>query len=189
MRKFVLAASIALLTACSAPQQEQLNLTLQPQLSMNTITQGKAFSLTSKDVRAAQYVALVDSGRSNIEPLHAKQNVRIALENALLEQFESQGFKNTVNSENNVELEIQEALVSVKHSVLENQMDANLVLEVTAETPKGKLVKTYTGTASRNGMMSASNEEIQSVLNDVMNLVLEEIANDNELQNYMKERF
>ncbi|SDH68901.1 uncharacterized lipoprotein [Vibrio xiamenensis] len=189
MKKFVLAASIALLTACSAPQQEQLSLKLQPQLSMNTIAQGKTFTLTSKDVRAAQYVALVDSGRSNIEPIHSKQNVRIALENALLEQFESQGFKNTVNSENNIQVEVQEALVSVKHSVMENQMDANLVLEVTAETPKGKLVKTYNGSAKRSGMLSASNDDIQAVLNDVMNLVLKEIASDSELQNYMKDRF
>ncbi len=189
MRKFVLAASIALLTACSAPQQEQLNLMLQPQLSMNTITQGKAFTLTSKDARTAQYVALIDSGHSNIEPIHAKQNVRIALENALLEQFESQGFKNTVNSENNIVVEVQKALVSVKHSVMENQMDASLILEVTAETPKGKLVKTYNGSAKRSGMLSASNDDIQNVLNDVMNLVLKEVANDAELQKYMKERF
>ncbi|GLT17205.1 lipoprotein [Vibrio zhanjiangensis] len=189
MRKLLLAASMALLTACTSPQQEQLNFTPQPVISDNNLVQDASFTLTSKDVRSAQYVALIDSGRSNIEPIHSKQNVRISIENALLEQFQSQGFRSTVNSENSVRVEIQEALVSVKHSVMENEMDGKVVLEITAETPKGKLVKTYTGTAKRNGAFSASDDEIGTVLNDVTNLVLKEVANDRELKNYMQERF
>lgn len=189
MRKLVLAASMALLTACSAPQQEQLNFAPMTELSNSNIVNGSTFSLTSKDVRSAQYVALVDSGRSNIEPIHAKQNVRITLENALVEQFQSQGFRSSVSSDNTVELEVQEVLVSVKHSVMENEMNAKIVIELTAETPKGKLVKLYTATANRNGALSASNEEIELVLNDVANLALREVANDRELQSYMQERF
>ncbi|EGR4370331.1 hypothetical protein DDM82_16320 [Vibrio cholerae] len=189
MKKLVLAASIALLTACSAPQQSQINVNPQAALSQNAIVNNSSFSLVSKDVRSAQYVALVDSGRNNIEPIHPSQNVRITLENALAEQFGSQGFRLSVNSENTITLEIQELLVSVKHSIMENQMDGSVVLEITAETPRGKLVKSYTGTAKRTGVLSASNDEIETVLNDVINTVLKEIANDAELQNYMQERF
>ncbi|MBW3698014.1 hypothetical protein EK599_20230 [Vibrio sp. T187] len=189
MKKLVLAASIALLTACSAPQQAQLNIVPKATMSSNDIVKDATFTLASKDVRAAQYVALVDSGRSNIEPIHAKQNMRIALENVFAQQLESQGFRVSVNSENSVILEIQEALVTVKHSIMENQMDGKVTLEVTAETPEGKLVKTFNGVAQRTGTLSASDEEIEKVLNDVINLVLAEIANDKELQNYMKERF
>ncbi|EMN6086990.1 hypothetical protein WB374_000215 [Vibrio cholerae] len=189
MKKLVLAASIALLTACSAPQQSQINVNPQAALSQNAIVNNNSFSLVSKDVRSAQYVALVDSGRNNIEPIHPRQNVRITLENALAEQFGSQGFRLSVNSENTITLEIQELLVSVKHSIMENQMDGSVVLEITAETPRGKLVKSYTGTAKRTGVLSASNDEIETVLNDVINTVLKEIANDAELQNYMQERF
>ncbi len=189
MKKLVLAASIALLTACSAPQQSQINVNPQAALSQNAIVNNSSFSLVSKDVRSAQYVALVDSGRNNIEPIHPRQNVRITLENALAEQFGSQGFRLSVNSENTITLEIQELVVSVKHSIMENQMDGSVVLEITAETPRGKLVKSYTGTAKRTGVLSASNDEIETVLNDVINTVLKEIANDAELQNYMQERF
>ncbi|WP_336937025.1 YajG family lipoprotein [Vibrio cholerae] len=189
MKKLVLAASIALLTACSAPQQSQINVNPQAALSQNAIVNNSSFSLVSKDVRSAQYVALVDSGRNNIEPIHPRQNVRITLENALAKQFGSQGFRLSVNSENTITLEIQELLVSVKHSIMENQMDGSVVLEITAETPRGKLVKSYTGTAKRTGVLSASNDEIETVLNDVINTVLKEIANDAELQNYMQERF
>jgi len=72
---------------------------------------------------------------------------------------------------------------------MENQMDGKVTLEVTAETPEGKLVKTFNGTATRTGALSASNDDIAMVLNDVIDLVLKEIANDQELQTYMKERF
>lgn len=189
MRKLVIAASIALLAACSTPQQEQLNLSPQATLSTNPLVQGKTYSLTSKDLRAAQYVALLDSGRSNILPLHAKQNMRILLESLLEQQFSSQGYKVDLNSNNLINLEVREALVNVRHSVMQNEMDAKVVLVVTAETPRGKLEKTYNGTAQRTGSLSASDEEIEMVLNDVLNLVMAEIANDQELQSYMKERF
>jgi uncharacterized lipoprotein len=72
---------------------------------------------------------------------------------------------------------------------MENEMDGKVVIEITAENPQGKLVKTYTGTAKRTGALSASNEDIEVVLSDVVNLVLQEVANDRELQNYMQERF
>ncbi|MFV0450276.1 MAG: YajG family lipoprotein [Vibrio sp.] len=189
MKKLVLAASIALLAACSAPQQQQVSFTPTAVLSNNDIVTNSKFTLVSKDVRSAQYVALVDSGRNNIEPVHARQNVRIALENALSSQFDSQGFTITVNSENTLTLEIQEALVTVTHTIMENEMNGKVLLQLTAETPKGKLVKSYTGTAKRTGALSASNEDIEQVLNDVVNLVLKEISSDTELQNYMKERF
>ncbi|GAA5647264.1 MULTISPECIES: YajG family lipoprotein [Vibrio] len=189
MRKLVLAASMALLTACAAPQQEQINFLPKATLSNSDLVKGATYNLSSKDVRSAQYVALVDSGRSHIEPIHSKQNVRIAVETALADQLASQGFRTSVNSENVIEIEIQEALVNVKHSVMSNDMDAKVVLEVTAETPQGKLVKTYTGTAQRSGTLSASNQEIETVLNDTVNLVLKEISNDRELKQYMQERF
>ncbi|EFP98234.1 YajG family lipoprotein [Vibrio caribbeanicus] len=189
MRKLILATSVALLTACSAPQQEQINIMPKAALSNSDIVQGSTFSLTSKDMRSAQYIALVDSGRSNIEPIHAKQNLRISIENALLEQFQSQGFRSTLNSQNSIFVEVQQALVTVKHSIMENEMDGKVVLQVTAETPRGKLVKTYTGTANRTGMLSASKDEIELVANDVVNLVLKDISEDRELQDYMRERF
>ncbi|SHE86099.1 YajG family lipoprotein [Vibrio gazogenes] len=189
MKKLVIAATVALLAACSGPQQQQINFAPQPALSQSDIVKGKTFTLMSKDVRTSQYVALVDSGRAHIEPVHARQNVRIAIENALSQQFSSQGFTTSVNSENSVTVEIQEALVSVKHSIMESKMNASVVLEITAETPTGKLVKTYHGTAEKTSTFSASNDDIEMVFNDVVNNVLKKIAQDDELKNYMREHF
>ncbi|GAL11337.1 hypothetical lipoprotein YajG precursor [Vibrio astriarenae] len=189
MKKLILAASVALLTACAAPQQEQIDFMPKSVLSNSDIVSGKSYTLTSRDSRSAQYVALLDSGRSNIEPIHARQNLRITLENAIADQFASQGFRNSVSSDNAIELDIQEALVNVTQTMMSNEMNAHVTLVLTIETPTGKMVKTYTGTAQKTGSFSAKKEDVQTVLNDVTDLVLVEISKDKELQNYMKDRF
>ncbi|WED26035.1 YajG family lipoprotein [Vibrio sp. DW001] len=190
MKKLLIAASILLLAACSSsPKEPQVNFIPQTTTSQNKTVDNLMFSLDSKDVRSAQYVALIDSGRNNIQPVHAKQNIRITLESALQDQLQSQGFRTSVNSENSVTLEIQQLLVNVQHSIMSNEMDAKITLQITAETPAGKLVKIFNGSASKTGTFSASDSQIEQIVNDVTSLVLAEIANDAELNNYMKERF
>ena len=129
------------------------------------------------------------SGRKSTQPIHARQNLRVAIETALYEQLISQGFQMVVNSNNTLTLEVQQVLVNVANTLMENEMDAVVTLQLTAETPQGKFVKTYNGTGKKTGTMAASDEEIATVLNDVINLTLAEIANDQELSDYMKERF
>jgi len=190
MKKLLVTASIIVLAACSStPDEPQINFIPKTTTSQNKVVNNLLFSLESKDVRAAQYVALVDSGRNNIQPVHAKQNVRITLESALLEQLQSKGFNTSVNSDNSITLEIQQLLVNVKHSIMSNEMDAKIILQITAETPAGKLVKTFNGSATKEGIFSASDSQIETIINDVTSLVLSEIAKDTELNNYMKERF
>ncbi|WP_375753037.1 YajG family lipoprotein [Vibrio sp. HN007] len=190
MKKMFIAASLAFLAACSStPEEPQINFAPKTTTSQNKMVDNLSFTLDSKDVRSAQYVALVDSGRNNIQPIHAQQNIRITLETALQEQLRSQGYHISVNSKNTIELEIVELLANVSHSIMQNEMEAKVTIKITAETPEGKLVKTFNGTASKTGTFSASDAQIEMVINDVTSLVLAEIANDSELNNYMKERF
>ncbi|MGL6315842.1 YajG family lipoprotein [Vibrio sp. WXL103] len=189
MKKLILAASVALLTACATPQQEQIDFMPNSVLSNSDIVSGKSYNLTSRDSRSAQYVALLDNGRSNIEPIHARQNLRVTIEKVMAEQFASQGFRNAVQSDNVIDIDIQEALVNVTQSTMSHEMVAHVSLALTLETPTGKMVKTYTGSAQKKNSFGASRQDIQDVLNDVTDNVLIEISKDQELQNYMKERF
>ncbi|GAM78405.1 hypothetical lipoprotein yajG precursor [Vibrio ishigakensis] len=101
----------------------------------------------------------------------------------------TQGFEINGDSSNQIQLEVQEALVRVTSSTFSNQMQAKVTLTVTAETPSGKFVKTYSGSAKAENSMGASNEQIEHVINHVSKLVLNEIANDVELIDYMEENF
>ncbi|GAD90836.1 hypothetical protein VHA01S_057_00220 [Vibrio halioticoli NBRC 102217] len=185
----IIAFSALILSGCASPTDQQLNFNPQADSSQVTINEQKTLSLTTTDVRTAQYLALVKKDDDKAMPIHAKQNARIALNNAMQSILQSQGFVIANNSDNSIEVELQEALVRVKSSTFSNKMDAKVTLKVTAETPTGKFVKTYSGSAKGDNSMGASNEQIEHMLNHVSKLVLNDIANDVELINYMQEKF
>lgn len=72
---------------------------------------------------------------------------------------------------------------------MSNEIKTQVKLQITAETPKGKFVKTYNGVSEKTGSMSADNQDIEQVLNDLLNAVLDKIAVDEELQTYIKGNF
>ncbi|MEZ9710667.1 YajG family lipoprotein [Vibrio breoganii] len=185
----IVAFSALILSGCANPTDQQLNFAPAADSNQITLNEQKSLALSTTDVRTAQYLALVKKGADKALPIHAKKNARIAFNNAMKSLLESQGFVISLSSENNVELEVQEALVRVNSSTFSNDMDAKVTLKVTVETPSGKFVKTYTGSAKATNSMGASNEQIELILNHVSKLVLNEIANDVELIDYMEEKF
>ncbi|WP_261816813.1 YajG family lipoprotein [Vibrio gallicus] len=190
MRHLLIAACTMLaLSGCASPTSEQLNFTPTTDNSQIALHQAKSVTLTTKDIRTAQYLALVKKNEDKALPIHAKQNVRVALNNALQGALQKQGFNIVPNSDNHIQLEVQEALVRVSSSTFSNQMQAKVTLTVTAETKAGKFVKTYTGSAKGENSMGASNEQIEHIINHVSKLVLNEITNDVELIDYMEETF
>ncbi|MDD9197323.1 YajG family lipoprotein [Aliivibrio sp. S3MY1] len=189
MKKAIIALSALFLAACSTPSEPQLDIQLVASSNAHQIVNGTKLTLDSSDLRTAQYVAVIDNGRQNVQPIHAKQNLRVTLEDALSAQLEEQGFIITVDSDNTLRLDIIEALVSVQHSLMSNEMKTQVKLQITAETPQGKFVKTYNGVSEKTGSMSADNQAIEGVLNDLLNAVLDKIAVDEELQTYIKGNF
>lgn len=190
MRKLLIAATAALaLGGCASPTSDQLNFSPAADSNNITLNQPKSVAITTKDIRTAQYLALVKKNEDKALPIHAKENVRIAFGNALQQVLETQGFAIKNDSSNQLKLEVQEALVRVTSSTFSNQMQAKVTLTVTAETPSGKFVKTYSGSAKAENSMGASNEQIEHVINHVSKIVLNEIANDVELVDYMEENF
>ncbi|MDD9157089.1 YajG family lipoprotein [Aliivibrio sp. S4TY2] len=189
MKKAIIAISALFLAACSAPSEPQLDIKPVASSNAHQIVENVKLTLDSSDLRTAQYVAVIDNGRQNVQPIHAKQNLRVTLEDALSTQLKNQGFIVTVDSDNTLRLDIIEALVSVQHSLLSNEMKTQVKLQITAETPRGKFVKTYNGVSEKAGSMSADNQDIEQVLNDLLNAVLDKIAVDEELQTYIKGNF
>ncbi|GAM65046.1 hypothetical lipoprotein yajG precursor [Vibrio ishigakensis] len=190
MRKLLIAAAATLaLGGCASPTSDQLHFTPAADNHNITLNETKSVALTTKDIRTAQYLPWSKKNEDKALPIHAKENVRIAFGNALQEVLTTQGFEINGDSSNQIQLEVQEALVRVTSSTFSNQMQAKVTLTVTAETPSGKFVKTYSGSAKAENSMGASNEQIEHVINHVSKLVLNEIANDVELIDYMEENF
>ncbi|OCH15829.1 MULTISPECIES: YajG family lipoprotein [unclassified Aliivibrio] len=189
MKKAIIALSALFLAACSAPSDPQLDIRPVASTNAHQIVDGIKLTLDSSDLRTAQYVAVIDNGRQNVQPIHAKQNLRVTLEDALATQLKTQGFVITVDSDNTLRLDVIEALASVQHSLMSNEIKTQVKLQITAETPKGKFVKTYSGVSDKTGSMSVDNQDVETVLNDLLNAVLDKIAVDEELQTYIKGNF
>ncbi|ELR65199.1 Putative lipoprotein YajG precursor [Photobacterium marinum] len=187
MKKLLIAASVLALTACSAPSEPQLTINPQPVISAQPTAKGQALSIESRDLRTAQFIAVVDSGRQNVQPLHATQNLRVTLEEALSRQLRSQGYTLTESSQGTLRLDILEAIVNVKHSVMSHEMTTKLQLQLVVESPKGKFVKRYSGKSARNGAMSASVEDMEEAMNNLISAVLKDIYADPDLNTYMQE--
>lgn len=179
-----------ILSACSAPQAPQLNIAPKPaQVSASPDNSGKAIDLTSRDLRTAQYVAVVDNGRRSVDPIHATANLRVALEDALRQQLNAQGFKVSSGTEGKLRMDLLEALVKVKHNVFNHEMDSQVQIQLVAETDKGKFVKRYRGQSKIEDAGSASNADMELALNTLLEAVLKDIANDKQLTTYMDQNF
>ncbi|MFV0576157.1 MAG: YajG family lipoprotein [Vibrio sp.] len=191
MKKLVLLFTTLVLSACASVSQGDLvNLAPTSTLSPSKVAEGKTFTLTSQDVRNAQYVAVIKTdGEEQAEPLHARQNVRKAYESAIYQQFFSQGFNMTNSSNNIVNVQVVDALATINQEPVKYTIDAKVTLKVTAETPTGKFVRTYTASGNNQGTFVADTTDVDAVINRVSSRVLNTIAQDQELLNYMKGNF
>lgn len=190
MKKLLLVSGLVLgLSACSTPREPQLTIAPQPAVAAVATGQGKAVTVDSRDLRTAQFVAVVDNGRKNVQPIQATSNVRIALEEALTRQLNSQGYKIVADSKGKLRMDLLDALVKVEHSVFSHSMDTNVQIQLVAETTDKKFVKRYTGKATSEGASSVSVEDMEIALNSLLEAVLQDIARDQQLTTFMNENF
>ncbi|WP_407332418.1 YajG family lipoprotein [Enterovibrio sp. 27052020O] len=190
MKKLLLVSGLVIgLSACSAPQEPQLTIAPQPSLSSVPIVQNKSVAVESRDLRTAQFVAVVDNGRKNVQPIQATSNVRVVLEDALTRQLNSQGYRVVADGKGKLRLDLLDALVKVEHSVFSHTMTTNVQIQLVAETDENKFVKRYTGKSTSEGATSASVEDMEIALNSLLEAVLQDIAQDKQLTTFMNENF
>ncbi|MEI8595003.1 YajG family lipoprotein [Photobacterium sp. SP02] len=187
MKPFIFAVSLLALTACTAPTDSQLSIQPSPSLAKQPDLEGQSLTLESRDLRTAQFVAVVDNGDQNVHPLHAKENLRLTLQDALSRQLSSQGVQIGHESQNTMRLDILEAIVNVKQSAFSHTLNSKLQLQLVLTTPNGKFIKRYAGKSSREGAMTASTESMEVAMTGLMDAVLRDIQSDTELNSYMEE--
>lgn len=190
MKKLFIAGILAMLTACATITPSDLIYFTPTSTTTSTqIGNGKSFTLSSEDERSSQYIAKITASDEPDISLKASQPVGRTYETALYQQFLSQGFNATKNSNNTVTVQVQKTFAKVTKEEVDYVIEADVRLQVTAESPSGKMVKTYNGLTTQNGSFDPSLIDIQDVINRAANRVLAEIANDEQLQKYMAEKF
>lgn len=190
MKKLLMMLVLASLTACATiTPSNVIYFTPTATPATEQIGNGKSFTLVSKDARSSDKIALITESDAPDISLNASQAVQKTYETALFQQFLSQGFHVTRDSNNTVSIVIQKTFAKVTKGEVDYTIDAEVGLQVIAQSPTGKLVKTYNGFVSQSGAFDPTLSDIQDVLNKAATRVLSEIADDQELQQYMAERF
>lgn len=188
MKKLIIAtAMIMALSACSAKTQTQLTIAPKPNIAPIPAVKNIPLVLGSRDLRTAQFVAVVDNGREEVLPVHATSNLRLSLEDALSRQLNSQGFQIVSGSSSKLRLDLLDALVKVKHSMFSHTMTTSVQIQLVAQNNGDSFVKRYTGFATQEGSMSASPEDMEKELNSLLEAVLQDMANDKQLIKFMSE--
>ncbi|PSU91493.1 hypothetical protein C0W42_04920 [Photobacterium kishitanii] len=188
MKKYVLLASTLVLSACAATQPTPpITLTPTAVFTSQPWANHKALNLTSVDKAPNSYIAAIDSGTENVQVIQPQQPVSTTLRQVLAQQLSGQGFSITDSATSTMMVTVEKALVTVKQGLVKYNMHSELQLQLTVNTPDGQFIKRYSGRSSREDALKASDKDIATSMNKLMNSVLNEIASDSELNKYLTE--
>ena len=188
MKKYFILASTLVLSACATTQPAPpLTLTPTAVVTAQPWANGKALNLTSVDNAPNSYIAAIDSGTENVTVIQPQHPISVTLRQALVQQLTDQGFSITNHATSTMVITVEKALVMVKQGLLKYNMRSKLQLQLTVNTPDGQFIKHYTGRSSREDALTVSDKDIATSMNKLMNSVLNEIANDSELNKYLTE--
>lgn len=122
-----------------------------------------------------------------MQVIQPQQPVSTTLRQALAQQLSGQGFSITDSATSTMMVTVEKALVTVKQGLVKYNMHSELQLQLTVNTPDGQFIKRYSGRSSREDALKASDKDIATSMNKLMNSVLNEIASDSELNKYLTE--
>lgn len=187
MKKLLLTSALIMgLAGCSTPQEPLLAISPKPTLASVPTAKNKALKLESRDLRTAQFVAIINNGGSDVQPIHANTNLREVLKTAISDQLLSQGYNLLSQSNGTMRVDLVDALVTVDHSTFSHTISTNVEIQVEVNTEDKKFTKRYTGKSTMEGG-SSSEEEMELALNSLLEAVLRDMANDKQLNRFMRE--
>lgn len=189
MRKGLIYVVVIFLTGCIALTTERINVIPTPTIAPHKISTSGSYQIIGNDNTKVPYIAIINKDQDDARKIYARQNIRVIIERLLIEQFTSLGFTHITESPNSIIIDLQEFLAQIENSAMSHQIEATLIVSITAKTQNGQLVKTYTTNANRSGFLSASTKEVENILKEMLTLTLKEVATDNELNDYIKTNF
>ncbi len=188
MKKLLLTtAFIMSLAGCSSTPMQQITIAPKATLASVPLVQNKAVILESRDLRTAQFVAIIDNGGSNVQPIHANANIREVLQAAIADQLISQGYNLLGQSEGTFRVDLIDAVVNVDQSSLSTLLNTSVAIQLDVSVPGKKFTKSYTGKSKSESGSTASVKDMELALNSLLETVLNDMANDKQLGRFMQE--
>jgi len=183
LKKLLLNISLLLLTACaSAPQQ--VNITAEP-APLTTQYPGTLVSLTSKDIRDANYLIAIHKVGEPAQLLN-NQNSLVNLITAKLQRgWEQQGLVFSPQADIAINLELQTARIDVQQDSFEHQAESSLMLIVSIDNEGQTLTKQFRSASTLTGAFSPSMNDLETKFSQQLSSLLNDVFNDQQISDYL----
>ncbi|AWB58596.1 MULTISPECIES: YajG family lipoprotein [unclassified Colwellia] len=183
--KFMLLGTTALLIACSTPIKQVI---VSPELNIGSSNayQQKQAQLGLRDLRTSPHIVqILRTGEAAI--LYSPQQPIIdTVEKSLSSALKANGLQIKAPAANQVEIIIDNALVSVQQSMMKYSASNQMNIRVVINNSKGTLTKTFKITGTSKGPLKADLAVLERDFNQQLAKLLTQIVQNEELQQFMQ---
>jgi uncharacterized lipoprotein len=171
--KFMLLCTTTLLMACSSPTQQVI---VSPELNIGSSNayQLKQAQLLMRDLRTSPHIVqILRTGEAT--KLYSPQQA-----------LKANGLRFNTPAANQIEIIIDNALVSVKQAMLKYSASNLMNIRVVIHNSKGTLSKAFKVTGTSNGPLKADLAVLERDFNQQLTKLLSQIVQNEELQQFMQ---
>lgn len=180
---------LLLVTACA---NKPTHVVIAPDLSItNNISsqssyQNKQASLKIIDMRSAQHVVQILRKAQAAEVYSSQQPLAIIVEQTLSTAFKKQGLLLASQAKNDIEITIDNGLVSVQQELLNYKVNNELVIRVKINNGEQTLSNTFTIRGNSKGPLNADIAVLERDFNQQLAKLLTQIINNVDIKNFIK---
>ena len=186
MKKSLLLLAALTLGGCATHWPETALLNPQVIPSNQQYYSGNRITLEGVDKREAAYVFSIKKKEKAAVLVNSEQPLNNLLAEKLAEGLRSQGLEVGNSGTTNLTLAISSAAVTVEEKTFTYVTKSRVSLQVIADFQGSKLTKQFNMSSSKEGPGEPSMAELESILNQQLGSLLQQIMADNALRGYLK---
>ena len=186
MKKSLLLLAALILGGCAThwPETALLNPQIVP--ANQHYYSGNRITLEGVDKREAAYVFSIKHKEKATVLVNSEQPLNLLLTERLAEGLRSQGLEVGNSGTTNLTLAVTTAAINVEEKTFTYVTKSKVSLQVLADFQGNKLTKQFNMTSSKEGPNEPDMAELESILNQQLGSVLQQIMADDVLRGYLK---
>lgn len=183
MKRIVLVVLALFLAGCAPkfPEQANLNLHVEAQ-STGVFRDGVTATLRGRDDRGYDEIAVYQINRDPVARIGNRNAPHVVVSERLAIGFREQGLLFDNSAPAHILLEINELLATVTKPKLLYSTEAISRISVTVTNDGDSLTKRYRKESTRGSMRRPGLEELETLLNDQLSDIVQQILQDTEIR-------
>ncbi|MCF1429146.1 MAG: YajG family lipoprotein [Shewanella sp.] len=186
MKSLVSALAVLLLLGGCASQSPNY-IVLDPQLEKipQQTTQALPLSVSTRDLRTANYVVKFDEGNGAAKLVSPSDSPRAQLEALLRKGFANAGYSIDPASARSLHVDLDQLLTLVTESTFGYEANTRINIKVLATNGNQTLAKEFVTKGRKTGPMGADFATLELKLNKLMTQIAMAVIQDKEINNFL----